>query len=118
MGLCKCPKRQVTNQFCFEHRVNVCEHCMVASHQKVSELLFFFLFMQKDESFFFFFFSALFNHIFSGLKIVIIIQIVLYVAIHSKMRIVLDLFVFVSIYYLLTYLNKFADVINLIFFYF
>lgn len=34
MGLCKCPKRQVTNQFCFEHRVNVCEHCMVQSHPK------------------------------------------------------------------------------------
>jgi len=34
MGLCKCPKRKVTNQFCFEHRVNVCEHCMVASHAK------------------------------------------------------------------------------------
>jgi len=32
MGLCKCPKRKVTNQFCFEHRVNVCEHCMVSSH--------------------------------------------------------------------------------------
>ena len=32
MGLCKCPKRKVTNQFCFEHRVNVCEHCMVANH--------------------------------------------------------------------------------------
>ncbi|KAH8284371.1 hypothetical protein KR018_010609 [Drosophila ironensis] len=35
MGLCKCPKRLVTNQFCFEHRVNVCEHCMVQSHPKV-----------------------------------------------------------------------------------
>ncbi|XP_034940010.1 zinc finger protein-like 1 homolog [Chelonus insularis] len=34
MGLCKCPKRTVTNQFCFEHRVNVCEHCMVSSHPK------------------------------------------------------------------------------------
>ncbi|XP_014474503.1 PREDICTED: zinc finger protein-like 1 [Dinoponera quadriceps] len=34
MGLCKCPKRRVTNQFCFEHRVNVCEHCMVTSHPK------------------------------------------------------------------------------------
>ncbi|XP_031620215.1 zinc finger protein-like 1 homolog [Contarinia nasturtii] len=34
MGLCKCPKRLVTNQFCFEHRVNVCEHCMVNSHPK------------------------------------------------------------------------------------
>ena len=35
MGLCKCPKRKVTNQFCFEHRVNVCEHCMVSNHPKV-----------------------------------------------------------------------------------
>lgn len=34
MGLCKCPKRKVTNQFCFEHRVNVCEHCMVQNHPK------------------------------------------------------------------------------------
>ncbi|XP_023593987.1 zinc finger protein-like 1 [Trichechus manatus latirostris] len=34
MGLCKCPKRKVTNLFCFEHRVNVCEHCMVANHAK------------------------------------------------------------------------------------
>ena len=32
MGLCKCPKRKVTNQFCFEHRVNVCEHCMIKKH--------------------------------------------------------------------------------------
>lgn len=32
MGLCKCPKRKVTNLFCFEHKVNVCENCMVASH--------------------------------------------------------------------------------------
>lgn len=35
MGLCKCPKRKVTNLFCFEHRVNVCEHCLVANHTKV-----------------------------------------------------------------------------------
>ncbi|OXU19471.1 hypothetical protein TSAR_003135 [Trichomalopsis sarcophagae] len=34
MGLCKCPKRKVTNQFCFEHRVNVCENCMVTNHPK------------------------------------------------------------------------------------
>lgn len=34
MGLCKCPKRVVTTQFCFEHRVNVCEHCMVTNHPK------------------------------------------------------------------------------------
>uniref|UniRef100_A0A7G3ATE1 Zinc finger protein-like 1 homolog n=1 Tax=Lutzomyia longipalpis TaxID=7200 RepID=A0A7G3ATE1_LUTLO len=35
MGLCKCPKRLVTNLFCFEHRVNVCENCIVTSHPKV-----------------------------------------------------------------------------------
>ncbi|KAK4884481.1 hypothetical protein RN001_000752 [Aquatica leii] len=34
MGLCKCPKRNVTNQYCFEHHVNVCEHCMVRNHPK------------------------------------------------------------------------------------
>ncbi|XP_040826951.1 zinc finger protein-like 1 [Ochotona curzoniae] len=34
MGLCKCPKRKVTNLFCFEHRVNVCEHCLVVNHAK------------------------------------------------------------------------------------
>ncbi|KAK3091521.1 hypothetical protein FSP39_020459 [Pinctada imbricata] len=34
MGLCKCPKKKVTNIFCFEHRVNVCEHCLVANHEK------------------------------------------------------------------------------------
>uniref|UniRef100_A0A915D8S8 Zinc finger protein-like 1 homolog n=1 Tax=Ditylenchus dipsaci TaxID=166011 RepID=A0A915D8S8_9BILA len=33
MGLCKCPKRKVTNLFCFEHRVNVCESCLVANHE-------------------------------------------------------------------------------------
>lgn len=38
MGLCKCPKRKVTNLFCFEHRVNVCEHCLVANHAKVGHL--------------------------------------------------------------------------------
>ncbi|CAJ0582453.1 unnamed protein product, partial [Mesorhabditis spiculigera] len=32
MGLCKCPKRKVTNLFCFEHRVNVCEYCLVDAH--------------------------------------------------------------------------------------
>nr|ACO12228.1 Zinc finger protein-like 1 [Lepeophtheirus salmonis] len=34
MGLCKCPKRNMTNQFCYEHRVNVCENCMVDNHKK------------------------------------------------------------------------------------
>lgn len=34
MGLCKCPKRNITNQFCYEHRVNVCENCMVQNHKK------------------------------------------------------------------------------------
>lgn len=37
MGLCKCPKRKVTNLFCFEHRVNVCEHCLVSNHNKVGD---------------------------------------------------------------------------------
>ncbi|XP_068243491.1 zinc finger protein-like 1 [Palaemon carinicauda] len=33
MGLCSnCPKKKLTNQFCFEHRVNVCEQCMVKDH--------------------------------------------------------------------------------------
>uniref|UniRef100_A0A914HJQ5 Zinc finger protein-like 1 homolog n=1 Tax=Globodera rostochiensis TaxID=31243 RepID=A0A914HJQ5_GLORO len=32
MGLCKCPKRKVTNLFCFEHRVNVCESCLLSNH--------------------------------------------------------------------------------------
>ncbi len=35
MGLCKCPKRKVTNLFCFEHDVNVCEYCLVADHERV-----------------------------------------------------------------------------------
>merc|ERR1711990_695308 len=34
MGLCKCPKRKVTNLFCYEHRVNVCEYCLVQNHSK------------------------------------------------------------------------------------
>nr|CAG4645713.1 EOG090X0ASS [Lynceus sp. MCZ IZ 141354] len=35
MGLCKCPRKKVTNQFCYEHRINVCEYCMVKDiHRK------------------------------------------------------------------------------------
>lgn len=34
MGLCKCQKRKVTNLFCFEHDVNVCEDCLVADHER------------------------------------------------------------------------------------
>lgn len=34
MGLCKCPKRKVTNLFCFEHDVNVCEDCLVSDHER------------------------------------------------------------------------------------
>ncbi|VDN05299.1 unnamed protein product [Thelazia callipaeda] len=34
MGLCKCAKKKVTNLFCFEHRVNVCEYCLVENHNK------------------------------------------------------------------------------------
>eukprot|EP00127_Corallochytrium_limacisporum_P003108 Clim_evm37s146 gene=Clim_evmTU37s146 len=30
MGLCKC--RVVTNLFCFEHKVNVCENCLMQDH--------------------------------------------------------------------------------------
>ena len=33
MGLCRC--RVVTNLFCFEHKTNVCEKCIVASHPRV-----------------------------------------------------------------------------------
>eukprot|EP00053_Salpingoeca_punica_P007800 m.71001 g.71001 ORF g.71001 m.71001 type:complete len:329 (-) comp14336_c0_seq1:1006-1992(-) len=32
MGLCKC--RVVTTLFCFQHRVNVCETCLVNEHEK------------------------------------------------------------------------------------
>jgi hypothetical protein len=39
MGLCKCPKRKVTNLFCFEHDVNVCEYCLVANHERVNFFL-------------------------------------------------------------------------------
>ncbi|KAM3717469.1 Zinc finger protein-like [Dirofilaria immitis] len=34
MGLCKCAKKKVTSLFCFEHRVNVCEYCLVENHSK------------------------------------------------------------------------------------
>uniref|UniRef100_A0A1I8F1R5 Zinc finger protein-like 1 homolog n=1 Tax=Wuchereria bancrofti TaxID=6293 RepID=A0A1I8F1R5_WUCBA len=34
MGLCKCAKKKVTSLFCFEHRVNVCEYCLVENHCK------------------------------------------------------------------------------------
>jgi len=37
MGLCKCQKRKVTNLFCFEHDVNVCEDCLVADHERVNK---------------------------------------------------------------------------------
>ena len=37
MGLCKCQKRKVTNLFCFEHDVNVCEYCLVADHEGVKK---------------------------------------------------------------------------------
>ncbi|RNA31951.1 zinc finger -like 1 [Brachionus plicatilis] len=34
MGLCKCQKRKVTNLYCFEHNVNVCEYCIVSDHER------------------------------------------------------------------------------------
>ena len=37
MGLCKCPKRKVTSLFCYVHKVNVCESCMVEQHPRVSQ---------------------------------------------------------------------------------
>lgn len=41
MGLCKCPKKVVSNLFCFDHRVTVCESCLVLNHRKVGEKIFF-----------------------------------------------------------------------------
>lgn len=38
MGVCKCKQRNVTNQFCYVCRMNVCESCMVKDHQRVSHL--------------------------------------------------------------------------------
>uniref|UniRef100_A0A5S6QWE2 Zinc finger protein-like 1 homolog n=1 Tax=Trichuris muris TaxID=70415 RepID=A0A5S6QWE2_TRIMR len=34
MGLCKCPKKIVTQMFCYEHRVNVCEYCLTEDHAR------------------------------------------------------------------------------------
>ncbi|KRZ12787.1 Zinc finger protein-like 1 -like protein [Trichinella zimbabwensis] len=34
MGLCRCKRKKVTQMFCFEHRVNVCEFCLVEDHSK------------------------------------------------------------------------------------
>ncbi|KRX15607.1 Zinc finger protein-like 1 [Trichinella nelsoni] len=34
MGLCRCKRKKVTQMFCFEHRVNVCEFCLVEDHAK------------------------------------------------------------------------------------
>ncbi|VDM04527.1 unnamed protein product [Schistocephalus solidus] len=34
MGLCKCERKKVTNLFCFEHRVNVCEFCLISNHPR------------------------------------------------------------------------------------
>jgi len=34
MGLCKCERKKVTNLFCFQHRVNVCEFCLLSDHVK------------------------------------------------------------------------------------
>ena len=32
--MCKCPLKKVTNLFCFEHRVNVCESCLLSNHSQ------------------------------------------------------------------------------------
>ena len=39
MGICKCNKKRVTQNFCYEHRKNVCEFCMINSHPSVSDPL-------------------------------------------------------------------------------
>ena len=95
MGLCKCPKRRVTNQFCFEHRVNVCEWCMVQKHPKVSYHInnndfksFVFLISMEFHVKLDFFFSALFKVTFNGFKIVIITQTALFVIRNFKMSLV------------------------------
>ena len=49
MGLCKCQKRKVTNLFCFEHDVNVCEYCLVADHERVYIYAFFYSFFKADK---------------------------------------------------------------------
>lgn len=43
MGLCKC--RNVTSLFCFQHRKNVCESCILTDHKSVKykRMCFFFL---------------------------------------------------------------------------
>jgi hypothetical protein len=67
MGLCKCPKRRVTNQFCFEHRVNVCEHCMVTNHPKVSFFFLYFMDCYKE----LFGFRREVKHVFSLLQCIV-----------------------------------------------
>ncbi|CDW53417.1 Zinc finger protein 1 [Trichuris trichiura] len=34
MGLCKCRRKRVTQMFCYEHRVNVCEYCIIEEHAR------------------------------------------------------------------------------------
>ena len=84
MGLCKCPKKKVTNLFCFEHRVNVCEHCLISNHPKVilheiRSLPNLNLHSQKLYPFIIFIFlSVLYNPIYNGYKTVITIPPVVY----------------------------------------
>lgn len=94
MGLCKCPKRQVTTQFCFEHRVNVCENCMVVNHTKVGIIQ---SKANSDENTNFgLLSSARFNPTFNGWRIVILILLVPCAEILWMTRTVFDLSVIVS----------------------
>uniref|UniRef100_A0A6G3MH88 Zinc finger protein-like 1 homolog (Trinotate prediction) n=1 Tax=Henneguya salminicola TaxID=69463 RepID=A0A6G3MH88_HENSL len=33
MGICRCHRLSTTNHFCYEHRMNVCQYCVLESHQ-------------------------------------------------------------------------------------
>ena len=60
MGVCKCKQRNVTNQFCYVCRMNVCESCMVKDHQRVCKNLDFLKFVYYNYIMFLFFVFLLF----------------------------------------------------------
>lgn len=126
MGLCKCPKRKVTTQFCYEHRVNVCEHCVVLNHPRVSIISFlnsFDLQLNFLKSYFHlnktifiiclfielkkFTFSVWYSHIYFGYRIVIIVLIVFCVKKNWLLTNVLDYVVTVS--YLCYFIQFYLD---------
>jgi hypothetical protein len=86
MGLCKCQRRKVTNLFCFEHDVNVCEYCLVADHERVYfnfiyfliQYLFIFIITTNVSFYNNNLNSALFNRMFSGSRTATTIQYAFY----------------------------------------